>query len=788
MKFENYGVSIDMEQCSASIYGNLIQESRPTALYVSCLKNILETYPKLLGEREALFTVDAERAAKYAGSTKTIQIHGETVYINTGFNTQTKLKNLEKVAALADGFDTGIREKGQVRENIGNPIHREPIQQEKRKKPINPGIFQQEEGRKPVNPEPIQQEKRKKPINPGIFQQEKGRKPVNPEPSQQDNRKLENQAVFSDKEMIEAYLDLMNMELEEYVYGDGRLEKYIKSMPKEWQEVFIPESDSRSMVMLSHQLEHILGYYIASEEICAALSFHCCYWLNKGGKRELVNRVITKVPKMLETLQIMAGKGFVKAEFYHAVWRYGAGLIIWDKQGWQMIKPDSVKLMASCLKIQKKAPALVIETMYTALLNSFDQSEISMSETTEQQHKMLQTVIEGHVLSSYPCHSAGNYWNRPMVYSIDERKYNPFGLFQIIEKNHKVYYLEGKQTPHSYSGQLYCIHELDLNTGVDKVILKIEDDSCGWRGFPDISGSYRRVCHTRFPMFSLFGQCIYYTSNDTIYRANLQEKKIYKLKNSIGKNKIYAAPIKLQKGFIYIGKSSEYVLYYYTDNENIKISVCNEILAYNEREVYFTKGKKNTLMVFDSNDMQTRKISEVYQNIEKKQIIFVDAGKEIAYYLEDSNAVLGDSRLLGINKQGNLVDIWEKPKLLSQLKRVAKLDEGYTYHSIAFDGKHLIFATNGRFRLNYNGQELREKDFGPMFFSFDRAGNAETILQNHPSIDRIGGPFCITEHSITSLVHDNRTRDPEYSLGIFPFCNGKNNGMSEISVIAKEIR
>ena len=92
------------------------------------------------------------------------------------------------------------------------------------------------------------------------------------------------------------------------------------------------------------------------------------------------------------------------------------------------------------------------------------------------------------------------------------------------------------------------------------------------------------------------------------------------------------------------------------------------------------------------------------------------------------------------------------------------------------------------FRLNYNGQELREKDFGPMFFSFDRAGNAETILQNHPSIDRIGGPFCITEHSITSFVHDNRTRDPEYSLGIFPFCNGKNNGMPEISVIAKEIR
>lgn len=90
-----------MNDSRVMVFGQEIREKSAAASYVVMVQMILERYPELLGQWEAVYTCQEERAARYTGKTRKIIVHGRDVYINTGNNTTVKRKQLKEMLKKA---------------------------------------------------------------------------------------------------------------------------------------------------------------------------------------------------------------------------------------------------------------------------------------------------------------------------------------------------------------------------------------------------------------------------------------------------------------------------------------------------------------------------------------------------------------------------------------------------------------------------------------------------------------------------------------------------------------
>jgi hypothetical protein len=95
------GIVIDANNKDALVFSEKIEEGDPTALYVAIMERLLNKYAfRLVGEKEALFTRDPDRAASYTGKTRELLIGGATIYLKTGFSTKSKWANVASVCKM----------------------------------------------------------------------------------------------------------------------------------------------------------------------------------------------------------------------------------------------------------------------------------------------------------------------------------------------------------------------------------------------------------------------------------------------------------------------------------------------------------------------------------------------------------------------------------------------------------------------------------------------------------------------------------------------------------------
>lgn len=82
-------------------FGMKIEGKKMIDFYVGIIEQILMRYPELIGAFEPIITSDMERAEKYLGNTRYIEIDGRKIAINANNSTNAKKDNIKRLMAAA---------------------------------------------------------------------------------------------------------------------------------------------------------------------------------------------------------------------------------------------------------------------------------------------------------------------------------------------------------------------------------------------------------------------------------------------------------------------------------------------------------------------------------------------------------------------------------------------------------------------------------------------------------------------------------------------------------------
>ncbi len=106
------------------------------------------------------------------------------------------------------------------------------------------------------------------------------------------------------------------------------------------------------------------------------------------------------------------------------------------------------------------------------------------------------------------------------------------------------------------------------------------------------------------------------------------------------------------------------------------------MLNFSDKEIITKDG-----YVIDLKTKEKTTIKKVYPGTAGKHVVMVNGANEIAYHYEKGEDSLLDGALIGSDKVGNIVDIWNIPKLS---KKQYELLSGNSYSSLIFNGNKMM--------------------------------------------------------------------------------------------------
>lgn len=690
-------------ELSADVCGVRVTGSSPTELYVNVIEGILKRYPSIIGSKETHFTCDSTRAEKYTGTTRSVIINGKTVYIKTGFSTKDKWKGIEKICQLVN-TDFLIKET----EESSTPAHFVTNSQE--------------------------------------------------DPANNEN-------------LIECYIKLLHYRLED-ILKPGIAEKYLSGLSKEIKENFwCPITEEHCQ---KHPIYKIIGNEVGYES---------------DGKRLVLkgysayNSISVYSPKgentnvLVYTLYIFAKNHYASAAYYLGLC-YQSGIIGYSSKKHSQeentykqyfLKPNWNYM----LYYYKLAESLDSADAAFALgscflrINDENNARIHFEKALELRHPNAQIMLR--------------YLKQPKNTTI----YNHYVNAVTSNANWK------SLVPQEYKGYLYYIKEVkalendeefypfaifkkSINNSSEKEKLLVaypkkqygrmeEDCRCLSSTFP--LGHLAEFCY-----FTVNNDRVYFYQYDGEYRRIMsigidgKDLSVVPIPKAASRSGFYA-PYATKHGLILFSHNQRSVHFYDFITQTVEeiISAPNriDILSVTDREVYIKKNsKRNSVYVFDLENKKIAKLQEVYPTLKGHTPIQIDGKREIVYFAEniesickehyidvrsmEFNQYMIDTRLIGINKAGEIVDIWEAPRIYPNFWK------GGGYDSFAFNGKNLTCILSkssnlsAKETLNLNNlNDDSDISIGNTVLAFDRTGNSYCIY--HKQDDNI----CSSLHALT---------------------------------------
>lgn len=685
VKFE---VKVNMHNNTAEVQGYTISGLSPTELYVNVVSKILELYPRLIGQKETHFTADSTRAAQYTGTTRERIINGRTVYIKTGFSTKDKLKGIEKLCELA-GMDF-IDEDKSIFEDF--PEQNADIEADTNKT-ASVDIVDDIPKLQPSNP------------------------------------------LSEFMSVAEDYIEILELSLEDVVYFGDRAYEYFCSLSETKQEILCKKS--RVISSFTEIFER--------------------YW-NLGSKWKLTRAT----DWIFSDLERLAEMGYVSAMLYLSRW-YGSGFIgeklQYTEEGFDGYKNNLTRFTTysdeTSLYIVKSNIKKMRYFRVMAIRNGSAQAAFEKfcyeanADTLEIAYQRGSKNAE--ILKKYmemPKHQsvAHFFWSGRTARRKDNYIQSP-DRCSLYYCNGYYYYIRLNDI-HYHAPEEYVLCKAKGND--EQIIYRFSkgdfhaDGSCEL--FP--LGWYSSFCIYNERIYFL--QYVEYEKKLCSLDLDGNDLRVFDTPSISSKLKDVTEGIKVTDGgFIFKQRTEhnediKYPIFYYEFNTGIchKIVGSGNIICANDHEVYVTKKRNyfdedykeniSDYLVYDYKENTCQKLSQVYsipKNYKNYHLIHIDEVREILYLVED-HTKLSKCEIYGFNKQGELVDKWEKPRLFSKFydgRDVVNFDGVHRVISALGCDKGYGFAANKLLNLSKNVSG-GEYIIGNLVLLCDRSGNVVPVF------------------------------------------------------------
>lgn len=266
-----------------------------------------------------------------------------------------------------------------------------------------------------------------------------------------------------------------------------------------------------------------------------------------------------------------------------------------------------------------------------------------------------------------------------------------------------------------YSANKYEICRMNLADGRTQVLYSSKRyENSIWRANIDVA--------TKFPLFSIRDDKIYFTDENQIYSMNLDGSNLAVEVKLTRKSNEYVGAFALPNGFLIAAGDEIYRYIYGLDTKPVKVIYLSELIDFND-DVLISKDLKQ----IDIRTKEKTSLSKIYPGIAKKEVFYVDSMNEIVYYYEKDEKWDLDSTIVGVDKTGTIVDEWNVPYIPVKLRE----NFGRGYESIVFDGFRLM-AKYESFAIGkylYNGSEEGNEGCPGYLAEYGRDGFENTLYQ-----------------------------------------------------------
>lgn len=694
------------DKLSAKVCNKEISEDTPTKLYVEVIIALISLSPWIVGKKETHFTADAERAALYTGKTRQCQINGKTVYIKTGLSTKDKWKGIEKTCELEKLSFEMVLDNTQPVEKVTETI----------KKVVKPA-------------------------------------------ENQDSVEL------SPEDVIDDYIELLQLHLDDTLYakencdffGSIRLEDYFLNLPKSKQKVLInarePQNHKEKYFKMDFSINGDIVYY----------------------------NNISSIP--LTELEKYAELGYANAMYYMSLW-YGSGYIgvkkireiskedphrfVPMKEVPCILKPDYSKKMKYLYGAYEKGHAMATYA-YACERMQFYRNNYS----TGREDELIELFTQAKGKGIKDAEIMLRYFKQPKNtvvfnkfamfgsygFASNLEKIPDFDMFYKAEKNDLVHttiiqhngYLYYFKKDAKFAGDNntrqspYCICKKPLTGGpeivVHRFLHKITNGhviSNIWNDNKDPALPDNIYDFGSEIYFGIYNDKIYINEQDDILCLDLDGRLVKRFNMPRNFKYRIVCPIGVDGGLLTFNPRLDEMYYYdFSDKSLQKIADLKYIIAITNKEVYYTKTTaQKAVFVYDVKTKTSSRINKVYSGLKKNTVVAIDAEHEIIYYAENTSGDICKSRILGINKYGEIVDIWQKPRFIDY-KFTSTFQNTST---LTFNGKNHVVSLTDDF--NYSNEicySLKHCDLEQQkkitnmlkntVVAFDRCGNAMCLYK-----------------------------------------------------------
>lgn len=561
---------------------------------------------------------------------------------------------------------------------------------------------------------------------------------------------------YTKEKVIEEYIKLLYLTFQDdifkdtvYVEGEGKDSKkaleYFETLPKKMQQLLgfegLQENSIRN-ILKEYSMDYVL--YPSSE-----------YDWNIA----------------VSILQLFAKEGYASAKYYLGRW-YGFGILrnVEDVESEEekryelleeklyLLKPDREKMVSyltdaanngwkeayydlGCYYLYHGQKSEAINHFKKAKEFGCDNAEIMLK------YCSLQKNINYYC---FPARSAGCG-----ISHVNWGQYHIDNIGSVMECCGYIYYLKLEENKKSYS---YCRRKIAGNHR-EEIINTFTMYSPQAMGLSSFEFSNFRFQDRN--TFSISNGKIYFKHKFKVYSMDLDGNNITEIQG-IKDTLEFSCPYAVKNGIVYSDlEMKRWYFYCFFDQSTVTLCKTEKILGISDKEVYYlTDEKREPIKVVSLEKKETYHLSDLYPSVKGKNVVFIDVCHEIVYYTEklfnDLMCVdFPDSRILGISKNGEIVDIWER-------SFINENEIGGMQRQISFNGNFIAF------KLLVDDYKIGR------IFVFDRSGMRHHLFECKEGREIYTDLHITTENTLIFHLKEKERRSSEVEC-VLPIITSKEN-------------
>lgn len=464
----------------------------------------------------------------------------------------------------------------------------------------------------------------------------------------------------------------------------------------------------------------------------------------------------------------------------------------------RVYKPDFRKMLqcysdAATAERQSSAAMLALGCNYMAMRNN-SQNIKETDETAKKCFAYAAKLGEKDAeiyLKNYDRLTARRNRQRLASY-VDKTGEHVYAGTNCIEYEGYLYFLgpktreedEKKYTVKDKTGQGQSAYKLSINR-VELTSGRVEEIADFYEA------NHHKYCidWKGMPRIAILGGYIYYMNNFDIWRMRpdgsekgrlegINDKNYWPDSNAMDQS-LYVFPTCILYRMLESNATSrDFYKYDFVTKKRTKF--CGlDITAVSDKEIIL----KNKI-VKDLATGEERTLGSVYPGTKKKKVLCIDAANEIAYHIEEAKDGYSEARIIGTDKNGEIVDLWKVPSY----HIIRRYISGSGTSSLCFNGDTLsvkVSLREGEIKKvfeqtvedgRYNKKIIQNDERLPYVSKFDRFGNE--LLLHESRAERVEDNYWgifhhLTENTVCFPVHCSKPDRTNYQwtsylLGTYP--------------------